>query len=152
MDILKWVDNILEEQNPQEKNSLLAQLDQALESHHGLNEADIREGVRRLLSAALQENNKAVRETFFGTIAVAVAYHPMRTLIDWDRLVAVLTSLEKCELEYVLDILGFSGQVRYLPVLEKYAHHTVPEIREWADDAIENITSWVARVSQKEAV
>jgi hypothetical protein len=63
-----------------------------------------------------------------------------------------MPALDKCELEYVLDILGFSGQVRYLPILEKYAHHTDREIREWADDAIENITSWVAHASQKEVV
>jgi hypothetical protein len=154
MDILKRVDDILVERNPQEKDNLLEQLSQVLEYHHGLNEADIVEGVRLLLSAALREDNKAVRETFFSTIAIAVAYHPMRTRIDWDRLVAVLPSLDKCELEYVLDILGFSGHVRYLPILEKYAHHTDPEIREWADDAIENINSWVAHASasQKKAV
>jgi hypothetical protein len=154
MDILKRVNDILVEQDPQEKNGLLAQLDQVLEYHHGLNEADIIEGVRLLLSAALREENQAVRVMFFSTIAVAVAHYPMRTLINWDRLVAALPSLGTCELEYVLDILGFSGNVRYLPVLEEYTHHADPDVRESADDAIDNITSWVAHTSalQKEAV
>jgi hypothetical protein len=154
VDILKQVNEIIMQQNPQEKDNLLGQLSQVLEYHHGLNEADVVEGVRLLLSAALQEGNKAVRETFFSTIAVAVAYHHIRNRIDWDGLHDALPSLDKWELEYVLDILGFSGQVRYLPVLKKYARNPDPEIREWAEDAIENINSWVAHASasQKEAV
>lgn len=63
----------------------------------------------------------------------------------------MLPSLDKWELEYVLDILGFSGQVRYLPVLEEYAHHADPEIREWADDAIENINSRVMHATDVQA-
>jgi hypothetical protein len=137
MDILKQVKEILVEQNPQEKNSLLAQLSQVLEYHHGLNEADIAEGVRLLLSAALREDNKAVREMFFSTIDTAVVYHDING--DWDRLVAALPSLDKHELEYVLDILEISGKVRYLPALEEYVHHADPEIREWAQEAITEI-------------
>jgi hypothetical protein len=154
MDILKQVREILAQRNLQEKDNLLTQLDQVLEYHHGLNEADIVEGVRLLLSAALQEGNKAVRDTFFSTIATAVAYHQIRNRIDWSRLHDALPSLNKWELEYVLDILGFSGEVRYLPILKKYARDPDPEIREWADDAIENINSWVAHTSasHKEAV
>jgi hypothetical protein len=147
MDILKHAREILMEQNPQEKDNLLEQLSQVLEYHHGLNEADIIEGMRLLLSAALQEDDKALRETFFSTIDTAVGHHNLRTRIDWDKLVRILPSLGKWELEYVLDILGFSGEVRYLPTLEEYAHHSDPEIREWADDAIENITSWVAHTT-----
>ena len=110
--------------------------------------------MRLLLSAALQEDNKAVRETFFSTIATAVAYHHIRTRVDWSRLYNALPSLNKWELEYVLDILGFSGEVQYLPILKKYARDPDPEIREWADDEIENINSWVTHTSasQKEAV
>jgi hypothetical protein len=65
-----------------------------------------------------------------------------------------LPSLDKWELEYVLDILGFSGQVRYLPALKKYAHDADPEIREWAQEAITEIGYRVAHASasQKEAV
>jgi hypothetical protein len=74
VDILKQVNEIIMQQNPQEKDNQLAQLSQVLEYHHGLNEEDVVEGVRLLLSTALQEGNEAVRETFFSTIAVAVAY------------------------------------------------------------------------------
>ena len=152
MDILKQVKEILVEQNSQEKDDKLEQLRQVLEYHHGLNEADIVEGVRLLLSAALQEDNKAVRETFFSTIDTAVGYHDIRRRIDWDRLVAVLPSLGKWELEYVLDILGFSGHVGYIPVLEKYTRHADPEIRAWAEDAIENVNSLVAHAADVQKV
>jgi hypothetical protein len=139
VDILKQVNEIIVQQNPQEKDNLLGQLSQVLEYHHGLNEADVVEGVRLLLSAAMQEGNKAVRETFFSTIAVAVAYHHIRAGIDWDRLHDALPSLGKWELQYVLDVLGLSGQVRYLPALKEYAHDADSEIREWAQEAITEI-------------
>ena len=143
MDILKQVKEILEQQNPQEKHYQLDQLCDVLEYHHGLNEADVVEGVQLLLPAALQENNKEVRETLFRTMDAAIVHHDIKTCVDWDRLFALLPSLGKWELVYVLEILGFSGQVKYLPVLEEYTHHADPEIREWADDAIENINSRV---------
>ena len=154
MDVLKQVKEILVEQNYQEKDSLLAQLSQVLEYHHGLNETDIVEGVRLLLSAALREDNKAVREMFFSTIDTAVIHHDIGMYINWDRLVAALPSLDKWELEYVLDILEISGQARHLPILKEYAHHTDPEIKEWAQEAITEIEYRVAHapVSQKEAV
>jgi hypothetical protein len=142
MDILRLVKEVLEQQNPQEKQYILEQLCDVFEYHHNVNKMDVLEGVRILLAAALQEENKDARETFFRTIDLAVAHHDLKTRIDWDRLVGMLPSLGKWELVSVLDILGFSGEVRYLPVLEDYAHHSDPEIREGADDAIENITSW----------
>ena len=45
MDILKQVKEILERQNPQERHYQLDQLCDVLEYHHGLNEADVVEGV-----------------------------------------------------------------------------------------------------------
>ena len=137
MDIIKEVKEVLVQQNPQEKHYILEQISDVLEYHHGVNEADVVEGVRLLLSAALQEDDKDVRETFFSTIAAAVVYHDING--DWDRLVAALPSLDKHELEYVLDILEISGKVRCLPALEEYTHHADPEVREWAQEAITEI-------------
>jgi hypothetical protein len=147
MDILKQVKEILEQQNSQEKRYQLDQLCDVLEYHQELNDAEVVEGVRLLLPAALQEDNKDVRETFFRTLDKAIIHHDIKTRINWDRLLTVLPSLGKWELIYVLETLGFSGQARYLPVLREYAHHADPEIREWADDAIENINSQVAHAT-----
>lgn len=145
MDILKQIKEILVQQNLQEKQYQLDQLCDVLEYHHELNDADVGEGVRLLLPAVLQEDNKEVRETLFRTLDKAIIHHDIKTRINWDKLLTVLPSLGKWELVYVLEILGFSGQIKYLPVLEEYAHHADPEIREWADDAIDNINSQVAR-------
>ncbi len=147
MNILKQVKEILVEQNPQEKDNLLEQLSQVMENHHGLNETDVVEGVQILLSSALQENDKAVRETFFSTIENAVVHHDVGDRINWDTLAASLSSLEKWDLEYVLNVLGLSGQARYLPVLNEYAHHADPEIRKWAQEAITEIEYRVAHAS-----
>jgi len=139
MDILKMVREILAEQDSHKKEHRLESLSQVLEYHHNLNEADVIEGVRLLLAAALQEENKEVRETFFSTIGNAVVHHDIEDYINWDALAASLSDLGKWELEYVLNILGLSGQARYLPILNEYAHHADPEIREDAQDAIREI-------------
>ena len=92
MNILKQVDEILTQQNPSREDNLLEQLSQVLEYHHGLNDTEIAEGIRLLLAAALQEENSTLRETFLSTISTAVSYHDMRKRIDWDGLVARLSS------------------------------------------------------------
>jgi hypothetical protein len=147
MDILKKVKEILVERNPQKKEHLLEQLSQVLEYHYELDEAEVVEGVRLLLSAALQEDNKEVREFFFSTIDNTVVHRDIGDCIDWDALAASLSSLGRWELEYVLSVLGLSGQVRYLPVLNEYAHHADPEIREWAQEAITEIEYRIAHAS-----
>jgi hypothetical protein len=147
MNILKQVKAILVEQNSQEKEHLLEQLSQVLEYHHGLNEAEVVEVVCLLLPAALREDDKAVREIFFSTIDTAVVHHDIEDRIDWDSLAASLFALEKWDLEYVLNVLGLSGQARYLPILNEYTHHPDPEIREWAQDAITEIEYRVAHAS-----
>jgi len=147
MDILKLVKDILAEQRPYEKDYLLGSLSQILEHHHGLNEADIIEGVRLLLAAALQEDNKEVRETFFSTIDNTVLHHDIGDYIDWDALIPSLSDLGKWELDDVLHTLGLSGQARYLPILNEYAHSADPEIRECAQDAIREIEYRVAHAA-----
>ena len=105
MDILQQVKDILEQQNPQEKHYQLDQLCDVLEYHHGLNEEAIVEGVQLLLPAALQEENKEVRETLLQTLDKAITHHDIRTRIDWDKLLTLLPFLGKWELVYLLEIL-----------------------------------------------
>jgi len=154
MDILKQIKEILAQQNPQEKDTQLSQLDDILEYHHDLQEADVVEGVRLLLVAALQENDQQIRQTFFSTIYTAVACQDIGARVDWDELATMLPSLEKWELQYVLDILGLSGKARHLPILKEYTHHTDPEIKESAHEAITEIEYRIAHtsVAQKKAV
>jgi hypothetical protein len=150
MDILKQVKAILALQNPYEEDDRLEQLSDVLEYHHRLNEADVVEGVRLLLAAALQEDDKDMQQTFLRVIENAVVHRDIGDLINWDALAASLSSLEKWDLEYVLNVLGLSGQARYLPILNEYTHHPDPEIREWAQDAITEIQYRIAPVRAKE--
>jgi len=146
-DILKQAKEILTEQKPHEKDYRLESLSQILEYHDGLNEADIVEALRLLLPAALQEEDKVAKETFFSTINTAVIHHTIEDRIDWDALAASLSSLEAWNLEYALSILGLSGEARYLPILNEYTHHADPEIREDARDAIREIEYRVAHAA-----
>jgi hypothetical protein len=147
MDIVKEVKEILALQSHYEKDDRLEQITDVLEYHHGLNEADVVEGVRLLLAAALQEDDKDMKQTFLRAIENAVVHHDIGDRITWDALAASLSSLEKWDLEYVLNVLGLSGRVRYLPILNEYARHADPEIREWAQEAIREIEYRVAHAS-----
>jgi len=152
MDILKQVEEILREQDPQEKEYLLEALNQVLEYHRGLNDAEIVEAVQLLLPAALQEDDKRAREAFFDAMNTAAIHHDIERHVDWDILASSLSSLAKGDLEYALDLLGFSGQIRYLPILNEYTHDADPEIREWAEDAIKEVEYRVAHASSARKV
>jgi len=145
MNIIKEIKAALALQDANEKDSKLSLLDDEFEYGHELNAADVVEGTRLLLAAALQEEDKVVRKKFFRTIDKAVLYQEIRDCIDWDGLVASLPSLEKRDLVYVLDILGLSGQRKYLSLLDKYAHHSDPEIQKWAYEAIEELSERITR-------
>jgi hypothetical protein len=138
MDIVEEIKEILALQDPNEKDSRLSVLSGDFE-YDELNKADVAEGTRLLLSAALQEDNKVLKKEFFHTIDQAVVYQEVGDRINRDPLVISLPSLEKRDLVYILDILGLSGRGKYLPLLDKYAHHSDPEIRKWALEAIEDL-------------
>jgi hypothetical protein len=152
MNIVKDIKEILTLQNPNEKDTRLSMLDDEFEYGCELNIADVIEGTRLLLAAALQEDNKAVQKKFFRTIDNAVLYQEIGDRINWDTLVASLPTLEKRELVYVLDILGLSGQKKYLFILDKYAHHPDPEIKKWAYESNEELEDQVARATASKKV
>ena len=56
----------------------------------------------------------------------------------------MLPSLNKWQLGYALDILGLTGQEKYVSTLDGYALHADPEVREGALRAIKNISVLVA--------
>jgi len=145
MEIVKEVKEILALQDPDEKDGRLSVLNSEFEYDNELNKADVIEGARLLLAAALQEDNKVLRKEFFHTIDQAVVYRNIGDCIDWNALVIALPSLEKRDLVYVLDIIGLSGQRKYLLLLDEYTHHSDPEIRQWAHEALEDLEDSIAR-------
>lgn len=147
MEIVKEVKEILALQNPGEKDDRLSVLNGDFEYNDELNHADVIEGTQLLLAAALQEDNKVLRKRFFRTIDQAVVYQEVGDCIDWDTLAISLPSLEKRDLVYVLDILALSGQKKYFSLLDEYAHHADPEIRDWAQEAREDLEDTIAHAS-----
>ena len=144
MDIVKEVKEILALQNPGEKDNRLSVLSGEFEYGDELNHADVAEGTQLLLAAALQEDDRVLKKEFFHTIDQAVVYQDIGDRIDWDVLAASLSSLEKTHLTYVLDILGLSGQEKYFSLLDEYAHHADPEVRKWAQEAVEDLEDRIA--------
>jgi hypothetical protein len=139
MDILKQVQEILAQQNTQEKENQLEQLDQVLDHSSRLNKTDIIEAIRLLLPAAIKETDTMAKEAFFHAINTAVVKHDINSQIDWDSLATALPSLGKWELEYALNILGISGQEKHKAKINEYTQHNDKEISEWAQEAIEEI-------------
>jgi hypothetical protein len=150
MDIIKEIKEILALQNSNEKDSRLSLLNDEFEYGHGLNATDVVEGTRLLLAATLQEDDKVVKKKFFRTIDKAVLYQDVGHRINWDTLVVSLPSLEKRDLVYVLDVLGLSGQEKYLSILDKYAQHSDSEIRKWAYEAIEELEDRVVHATDSQ--
>ena len=118
MNIVNEINKVLVLQDPNEKDNRLSLLDDEFEYGNALDGADVVEGTQLLLTAALQEDDKVLRKKFFRAIDTVVLYQDIGHRINWDILVVSLPSLEKRELVYVLDILGLSGQEKYLSVHE----------------------------------
>ncbi|GAC1377525.1 MAG: hypothetical protein PVS3B1_38850 [Ktedonobacteraceae bacterium] len=104
MDIVNEIKEILSLHNPDDKENGLKHIIDVFEYGHGLNKADAIEGTKLLLNAALQAQ-EGMRETFFRAINSAVVYKDIGDQIDWSSLVALLPSLQKVHLEYILNIL-----------------------------------------------
>ena len=127
MNIIENVKEILEQQNFYEKESQLEQLSDVFEYVQELGGEDVAKVVQILLEAALQEENISMKEAFFHTINNAVVYQHIGNHVDWDALATSLSSLGKWELEYALDILGMSGEAKYLPTLEELPITPIPK-------------------------
>ena len=140
MDIIKEVNDLLTSQDYYERMGKLSMLADRFEDRHNLNREEVIEGVKLLLVPALQEQDKNAKGDFFYALNAAVVHQDIEDCVNWDMLVEVLPSLEKGLLVYALHILGLSGQEKYLPIMHSYAQDSDPEIREWAEDEIREIT------------
>jgi len=134
-------------QNPYERRNKLQYLSDAFEFNKWLKVEDIIEGVKLLLFLALREKEPNVKKSFLHAINNAVVYHQQEGIgnrVNWDTLIDSLSVLNKWQLAYALNILSFSGQERYLSMLEEYRWHADPEIRDGAVNAIRKIQSSLA--------
>ncbi len=145
MDVVKEIKDILAHPKPHEKDRGLERMNDVFEYGYGydLKKEDIVEGVKLLLAAALQEQDPMMKRMIFRTLFKAVVFRQgkylRRSNVNWDLLVDSLSSLNKWQFGYALDILGLTGQEKYVPVLDRYTHHIDAEVRDVALRAIKNI-------------
>ena len=134
--LIQETKEILAQQNSKDKAHGLEYLMDVFEYERTLNETDVIGGVQLLLAAALRESDPALKETFFRAINTAIVYQHVGDRINWDALAAAVPTLAKAHLEYVLSILGLSGQANYLPLLQHSAYDPESEMRTWATEDI----------------
>ncbi|MBV9710676.1 MAG: hypothetical protein JO011_07175, partial [Ktedonobacteraceae bacterium] len=128
MDIVKEIKEMLALPNQHAKERGLERIIDVLEYKHGydLNEENIVESIKLLLTAALQEQDPMLKRKFFRALSTAAACHQGKYLglrIDWDPLANSLSSLDKWQLQYVIRILVLTAQERYVPILNEYTYH-----------------------------
>jgi hypothetical protein len=140
MDIIKEVNDLLTAQGYYERMGKLSMLADRFEDRHDLNREEVIEGVKLLLVPALQEQDKNVKGDFFDAIHAAVVHQDIGDCVNWDMLVEALPSLKKGLLGYALNILGLSGQEKYLSIMHTYAQDSDSDIQEWAEEGIQEIT------------
>src|SRR5579864_3318810 len=111
MDIVKSIKDMLALQAPYAKRGKLVYLSDVFEFDKWLKKEDIVEGVKILLFCALREKDQNVKNLFFRAMNNAVVYHQKEGIgnhVNWDALVNSLSTLNKCQLEYALNVLSLS--------------------------------------------
>jgi hypothetical protein len=96
-----------------------------------LQEKELKTAVRSLIDAALAEKDPVVKESMFNALSSAEA-----SRINWDPIAASLKDLDATCLEHALVILGFSGNQRYRPAVERYLRNPDETIRVTASEAL----------------
>lgn len=105
----------------------------------GLDSSELKQVLQKMIGYLAKEKDQVVRETLLNTILEAIVKYDVGEALTYDEIIPILDKFNEEELGYALDILGFSRDDNYLPVLSKYLQHPVKEIRETAADAIEEI-------------
>ncbi|MFC7443079.1 hypothetical protein [Laceyella putida] len=100
--------------------------------------------INLLIKEALIEKNKELRMLLLSIIINALShyygdYH--RDEINWNLIVEGLDIFPD-DIEEMIEIIGFSGDTKYISVLEKYVCYPEDDIRESAREAIESIKNY----------
>ena len=88
-----------------------------------------------LIDAIASEADSEARESLTNTLAILASNH-IGLKAPWDRLTAVLGSLDTGSLENALCALGFSWDRNFEELLEQYQKHPVESIRDAAAHAL----------------
>lgn len=114
------IEEILKIQNVQEKVERIDESVYELSENRSVGAEEVGGATALLLQEALGEQNKEVKEAMFDLLATAVSWHQIGTFLDWDAILAQIPYLAGNTLLSALEMLGWSKEKRYIPLLERY--------------------------------
>jgi len=91
-----------------------------------------------LLNAALTESDMAVKIEIFESLAKAAVFQDI-TAIDFTRLSQNIDRIPEECLGRTIDILSFTYEINYLPIIKRYLNHPDLYIRESAEYGVKEI-------------
>lgn len=116
------------------------------ELHTYLPLEEVIEAVNFLLNRALEENDESWQYIFLDLVSVATNYREeVGRNIELNYLVKHLPFFSLNNLITAIEILGYSEDKKYIPVLQMYLSHIQFGVRDGASDAIANINLAIAR-------
>lgn len=114
------IEEILKVQSRGEKTERIEEIVFDLSSRRSVAEEEVGETAAILVQAALGEQNKGVKGALFDLLATIVRWYRIDRLIDWDAILAQIPSFTGKILLFALEMLGWSRDQRYIPLLERY--------------------------------
>ncbi|WP_102272800.1 hypothetical protein [Cytobacillus massiliigabonensis] len=136
MNIIDEITNIFLLSNEEEKERSIEKIGDLFEYDDSLDKSEVIEGVNLLLSNVVFENNTSLKESILHTVNNAIVYKDIAGDVLLDVLLPFCSSFEVEDLLYVLSFFGFSGNEKYLSILNSYLKHPNAEIHEAAQEAI----------------
>lgn len=129
------------ERDPTTRDVIVAEMgdlfEHALFDRITIDKAPFRLAVDSLIVATLSEDNVVVRESMLYALTNASSLSLwQKAKINFDSLVSDLEVFSESELDYVLCILGFTHNRKYVPVIQRYLVHSNLEIQEYAKEAL----------------
>jgi len=138
MKLTKIVKEILKLKDVNEKELRIDDLGDMLE--FGVYEKkDLIDSVNLMLNFSASETNLKIKESVFHAINNALVFQNIGEFINWENFIKELDKLNGELLDYGISFLGFSRNEEFLPIIKEYLEHDNKEIRETAQEAIEEI-------------
>ncbi|KQO14761.1 hypothetical protein [Paenibacillus sp. Leaf72] len=138
MKLVEKLNSIFSMDDEVEKENAIEAIGDILE-YGGLDTNEIIEGVNSLISYVVLEKNDTLKESILHTINNAIVYQNVAAEISLDVFIPYISSLKVEYLTYVISFLGFSGNHKYVPILETFLIHPSKEIQEAAKEALSEI-------------
>lgn len=92
----------------------------------------------RILEESINEKDNVILESMFNAVYIGVSHHNIAKNIDIDAILPKLEFFNEEILDYIITIMAFSGDLRYIELIEKIGE-IYPELD--VDEAILELKS-----------